>query len=81
MLADMKAVPFDLDDVITDTAKYHDLAWKRLADELGASFSEKGNERLKGVGRMRGLELRVRAPQPGLEAEGFAHVPPAWLRP
>jgi beta-phosphoglucomutase len=48
---------FDLDGVLVDTAKYHYLAWKRLARELGFDFSEKDNERLKGVSRMRSLEL------------------------
>ena len=43
---------FDLDGVIVDTAKYHFLAWKALADELGIPFTEKDNERLKGVSRM-----------------------------
>jgi beta-phosphoglucomutase len=48
---------FDLDGVIVDTAKYHYLAWKRLAHELGFDFSEQDNERLKGVSRMRSLEI------------------------
>ncbi|HHW73438.1 MAG TPA: beta-phosphoglucomutase [Firmicutes bacterium] len=48
---------FDLDGVICDTAKYHYLAWKRLAQELGFDFTEKDNERLKGVSRMRSLEI------------------------
>lgn len=48
---------FDLDGVIVDTAKYHFLAWKRLADELGIHFTEHDNERLKGVSRMRSLEI------------------------
>jgi beta-phosphoglucomutase len=48
---------FDLDGVLVDTAKYHYLAWKRLAAELGFDFSEQDNERLKGVSRMRSLEL------------------------
>lgn len=48
---------FDLDGVIVDTAKYHFLAWKRLADELNIPFSEKDNERLKGVSRMASLEI------------------------
>lgn len=48
---------FDLDGVIVDTAKYHFLAWKRLADELGIHFTERDNERLKGVSRMRSLEI------------------------
>lgn len=48
---------FDLDGVIVDTAKYHYLAWKRLAEELGFFFSENDNERLKGVSRMVSLEI------------------------
>lgn len=46
---------FDLDGVIVDTAKYHFLAWKRLADELDIPFTEQGNDRLKGVSRMASL--------------------------
>jgi beta-phosphoglucomutase len=52
-----KACIFDLDGVIVDTAKYHFLAWKRLADELGINFTETDNERLKGVSRMASLEI------------------------
>ncbi|MGE0076546.1 MAG: beta-phosphoglucomutase [Bacteroidales bacterium] len=48
---------FDLDGVVVDTAKYHYLAWKRLAKELGFEFTEVHNERLKGVSRMRSLEI------------------------
>lgn len=53
----VKACIFDLDGVIVDTAKYHYLAWKRLASELGFEFTEKDNERLKGVSRMESLEI------------------------
>ena len=53
----LKAVLFDLDGVITDSAKYHYLAWKQLADELNIPFDEKYNEKLKGVSRMESLEL------------------------
>lgn len=53
----IKACIFDLDGVIVDTAKYHFQAWRRLANELGFDFSEKENEKLKGVGRMESLEL------------------------
>lgn len=53
----IKACIFDLDGVIVDTAKYHFLAWKRLADDLGISFTESDNERLKGVSRMASLEI------------------------
>lgn len=53
----LKAVIFDLDGVITDSAKYHYLAWKSLADELGIPFDEEYNEKLKGISRMESLEL------------------------
>jgi beta-phosphoglucomutase len=50
-------VIFDLDGVLTDTARFHYLAWKRLADELGIEFNEAINERLKGIDRMGSLEI------------------------
>ncbi|WP_282123639.1 beta-phosphoglucomutase [Algibacter mikhailovii] len=50
-------VIFDLDGVIVDTAKYHFLAWKSLADNLGFEFTEAHNELLKGVSRVRSLEI------------------------
>ncbi|HEY5690758.1 MAG TPA: beta-phosphoglucomutase [Cyclobacteriaceae bacterium] len=53
----MKACIFDLDGVIVDTAKYHFLAWKKLAGEMGIELTEQDNERLKGVGRMESLEI------------------------
>ena len=53
----VEACIFDLDGVIVDTAKYHFLAWKRLADGMGISFTAKDNERLKGVSRMASLEI------------------------
>ncbi|BAU53373.1 beta-phosphoglucomutase [Mucilaginibacter gotjawali] len=53
----IKACIFDLDGVIVDTAVYHYKAWKRLANELGFDFSEEANEKLKGVSRVRSLEL------------------------
>jgi len=48
---------FDLDGVLVDTAKYHYLAWKRLAAELDIDFTRADNERLKGVSRVRSLEI------------------------
>ncbi|MGE5593399.1 MAG: beta-phosphoglucomutase, partial [Betaproteobacteria bacterium] len=53
----IEAAIFDLDGVVVDTAKYHYLAWKRLANELGFDFSPEDNEKLKGVSRMRSLEI------------------------
>lgn len=52
-----KAIIFDLDGVLTDTARFHYLAWKQLADKLGLPFTEKDNERLKGVDRIRSFEI------------------------
>ncbi len=53
----IKACIFDLDGVIVDTAKYHYLAWKKLAKGLGFEFTEHHNERLKGVSRMDSLKI------------------------
>lgn len=53
----IKALIFDLDGVIVDTAKYHFIAWRKLANDLGFDFTEKDNERLKGVSRMTSLDI------------------------
>jgi len=52
----LKAVIFDLDGVITDTAEYHYLAWKALGEELEIPFTREFNEELKGISRMDSLE-------------------------
>jgi beta-phosphoglucomutase len=52
-----KAFIFDLDGVIVDTAKYHYLAWKKIATELGIDFTHEHNELLKGVSRVRSLDI------------------------
>ena len=51
-----KAFIFDLDGVIVDTAKYHFLAWKKLANSIDIDFNETQNEQLKGVSRVKSLE-------------------------
>jgi len=56
-MAEIKACLFDLDGVIVDTAKYHFLAWRRLANSLGIDFTEAENEQLKGVSRKQSLEF------------------------
>lgn len=53
----LQAVIFDLDGVIVDTARYHYLAWKKIADDEGIYFDENINERLKGVSRMDSLKI------------------------
>ncbi len=56
-MSKIKACIFDLDGVIVDTAKYHYIAWKEIARELNFDFTEHDNERLKGVSRMRSLDI------------------------
>ena len=53
----IKAVVFDLDGVITDTAEFHYQAWQRLADEEGIPFTRADNEFLRGVSRSESLQL------------------------
>lgn len=51
-----KGFIFDLDGVIVDTAKYHFLAWKKLAQDIDVDFTEAQNEQLKGVSRIESLK-------------------------
>lgn len=52
-----KALIFDLDGVLADTAHLHHAAWKRLTDELGLPWNEGIGEKLKGVDRATSLEM------------------------
>jgi beta-phosphoglucomutase len=56
-MSDLKAFIFDLDGVIVFTDRFHYLAWKQMADEMGVYFDEEINHRLRGVGRMDSLEI------------------------
>jgi beta-phosphoglucomutase len=62
---------FDLDGVIVDTAKYHYLAWKRLANSLGFDFTEEDNEHLKGVSRVESLKLILKLGAVTLDQAAF----------
>ncbi len=53
----MNAFIFDLDGVIVDTAKYHFIAWKIIAETFNFNLTESQNEKLKGVGRSDSLDL------------------------
>ncbi|WP_059050475.1 beta-phosphoglucomutase [Paenibacillus senegalimassiliensis] len=68
MTNSIQACLFDLDGVLVDTAKYHFLAWKRLAAELGFTFTEQDNEKLKGVSRMASLDILLKVG--GIELNG-----------
>jgi len=52
----IRGLLFDLDGVIVDTAKYHFVAWQRMAAELGIHFGHEENEQLKGISRVESLE-------------------------
>lgn len=47
----MQGLIFDLDGVLTDTAEFHYLSWKHLADQLGLPFTREDNHALRGVSR------------------------------
>jgi beta-phosphoglucomutase len=65
--SNIKGFAFDLDGVITDTAKFHDQAWHALANRVGAPWSEELSDKLKGISRMDSLEMILAAG--GLEAQ------------
>lgn len=56
MGARLQACIFDLDGVLVDTARYHYVAWREMAEGLGIPFQEADNERLKGLSRIDSLE-------------------------
>ena len=68
----IKLIIFDLDGVIVDTAKYHFLAWKKLANSIGVDFSEAQNEQLKGVSRIKSLEMILEWGDKKITKEEFA---------
>ncbi len=56
-MTEIKGFIFDLDGVIVDTARFHYLAWRRLAKQLGFDLTHQQNELLKGVSRMASLDI------------------------
>lgn len=55
--SDIKGFTFDLDGVITDTAKFHEQAWHALATELSLPFPDELARQLKGISRMDSLQM------------------------
>lgn len=53
----IKAIIFDLDGVVVDTAIFHYQAWKRLANEMGFDLTPEQNEQLKGISRLESLDI------------------------
>jgi len=79
----IQACLFDLDGVLVDTAHYHFLAWRKLANSLGFDFDERANEALKGVGRMESLERILEwggLSKTQEEKEALAHRKNEWYR-
>jgi len=58
----IKAIIFDLDGMLTNTAQYYYRGWKRLTDELGIPCDRQRNEALRGISRRRSLEQMPRQP-------------------
>jgi beta-phosphoglucomutase len=78
----IKAAIFDLDGVIIDTAHYHYIAWKRLASEFGITLTPAHNELLKGVSRLRSLEIILslgKIELPDLQKEQLAEKKNKWF--
>ncbi|CDF80748.1 beta-phosphoglucomutase [Formosa agariphila KMM 3901] len=69
-----KGFIFDLDGVIVDTAKYHFLAWKNLANSLGFDFTETQNEQLKGVSRVESLKKILAWGETSVSEEKFQEL-------
>lgn len=65
----LEAVLFDLDGVIVDTANDHYLAWEKIAQKEGIYFDRIINERLKGVSRLKSLEIILENSQKQYTAE------------
>lgn len=78
----IRAAIFDLDGVIIDTAHYHYIAWKRLASEFNINLTIEHNELLKGVSRIRSLEIILEIGNVQLseeEKERYANKKNAWF--
>ncbi len=70
----IRGVLFDLDGVICDTARYHFLAWKKLANHLGGDIDEEFNEQLKGVSREESLKLILNRINQKLDSDEFTKM-------
>ncbi len=53
----LKGLIFDLDGVITDSARFHLVAWNELAQQLGIELPPAANDALRGRSRMDSLQV------------------------
>ena len=68
------AVIFDLDGVLTDTAEFHYIAWKAIANKLGIEFNQEDNEKLKGVDRENSLKYIIDKGDIKIDTEQFEQL-------
>ena len=68
--SEIKGFAFDLDGVITDTAKFHTQAWHALADQVNVTWTQELQESLKGIDRMGSLEMILKA---GNKQDDYTH--------
>jgi len=66
---ELRAVLFDLDGVVTDTAELHFRAWKHVANLTGLNFDRAINERLRGVSRAESLDIILSCNGTSLDAK------------
>lgn len=69
-----RAVIFDLDGVLTDTAHFHFLAWGKIAKQVGVHFDEASNEQLKGIDRVRSLQIILEQSPKGFSEQEFLNL-------
>ena len=65
----LQACLFDLDGVVVDTAQFHYVAWRKLANDLGFDLTEEQNEQLKGISRMKSLDIILKLGNVELDGE------------
>lgn len=73
-MSDYRGIIFDLDGVIVDTAKFHYLAWRKLANDLGFDITLEQNEQLKGVSRVHSLEQILKWENKTVSKSDFEHL-------
>ncbi|BDR58753.1 beta-phosphoglucomutase [Xylocopilactobacillus apicola] len=59
--SEISGFAFDLDGVITDTAKFHAMAWQQVAEQVGTKWTSQLADNLKGIDRMTSLEMILKA--------------------
>ena len=77
----IKAVIFDLDGVIVDTAEHHYRAWKRLVEELGIPCPPERKDQVRGISRTEALKIVLAGRETSQEeAERLASLKDSYYR-